>query len=222
LGYHTFQATELNTGRKLKSSQPSGLALIESLYFRAGSETARHQFQRLLGPDQSLRPFVLCDVGHPSVGMDITPEDDIAYESFSPPPLWDAAYSLQRIRLGPKHKNEFVFHPGEEIMIPVQGEVSYHFFWSPGARPPARVVLNSLVEEGSLVRINPQIPPPCLGFKERCDCLVVPAAYDELPGGPGDGSRFVLCGAATVGECGDSEGSGVVACGPHPVAATRD
>jgi transcriptional regulator with XRE-family HTH domain len=97
--------------------------------------------------------------------MDITPEDDIAYESFSPPPLWDAAYSLQRIRLGPKHKNEFVFHPGEEIMIPVQGEVSYHFFWSPGARPPARVVLNSLVEEGSLVRINPQIPHHAWGSK---------------------------------------------------------
>ena len=165
LGYQTFQAGELNSVRKFKSSQPSGLALIESLYFRAGPETARDQFQRLMGPDQSVRPFALCDMGHPSMGMDIVPEDDIAYESFSPPPSWNAAYSLQRIRLGPKHKNEFVFHPGEEIVIPVQGQVSYHFFWSPGARPPERVLLNSLVGEGSLLRINPQIPHHAWGSK---------------------------------------------------------
>jgi transcriptional regulator with XRE-family HTH domain len=164
LGHHGFQA-ELINGRKLKSSQPSGLALIESLYFRAGPETARDQFQRLLGPDQSVRPFALCDAGHPSVGMDIVPEDDITYDSFSPPPSWNAAYSLQQIQLGPKHKSEFVFHPGEEIMIPIHGEVSYHFFWSPGARPPERVVLNSLVGEGSFVRINPQIPHHAWGTK---------------------------------------------------------
>ena len=57
LGNHGFQTGELNNGRKLKSSSPSGLALIESFYFRAGPETARDQFQRLLGPDQSVRPF---------------------------------------------------------------------------------------------------------------------------------------------------------------------
>jgi len=107
------------------------------------------------------------------MGMDIVPDDDIAYQSFSPPPSWNAAYSLQRIRLGPKHKNEFVFHPGEEIMIPVQGEVSYHFFWTPGARPPERVLLNSLVGEGSLVRINPQIPHHAWGSKNGATAWLI-------------------------------------------------
>jgi transcriptional regulator with XRE-family HTH domain len=161
-----YQASETGSGSKPKSSQPSGLALIESLYFRAGSQTARDQFQRLLGPNQSLRPFVLCDTGQPSVGMDIVPEDDISYESFSPPAAWNAAYSLQRIRLGPNVKNEFVFHPGEEIVMPTQGEVNYHFFWSPGARPPERVVLSPLADEGSIVRINPQIPHHAWGSND--------------------------------------------------------
>jgi transcriptional regulator with XRE-family HTH domain len=144
--------------RRPKGSQLSGLALIENLYFRAGREAAQGQLQRLLGADQSARSFALCDVGQPAVGMSTIPGDDISYESFNPPVSWNAVYSIQRVRLGPKSKTDYIFHPGEEILIPTQGEVAYHFFWSPGASPPERFVLNPPVGEGEVIRINPQIP----------------------------------------------------------------
>jgi transcriptional regulator with XRE-family HTH domain len=156
--YQARPAAEFPSRRRLKSAQPSGLVLIESLYFGAGPKAAQDQLQRLLGPEQSLRPFFLSDTGLPSVGMDIVPEDEIAYESFSPPASWNAAYSLQWVRFGAKEKAEYVFHPGEEILIPIQGEIAYHFFWSPGGRLPERVFLNAPVSEGNILRINSQIP----------------------------------------------------------------
>jgi transcriptional regulator with XRE-family HTH domain len=143
---------------RFKSSQPSGLALIESLYFVAGPKAAQDQLQRLLGPEQSLRPFALSDAGLPSVGMDIVPSDEISYESYSPPAAWNAAYSLQKVQLGATEKQEYVFHPGEELLIPIEGEVAYHFFWSPGGRMPERVLLHPAAQKGNVLRINPQIP----------------------------------------------------------------
>ena len=151
-------AADFPSRGRFKSAQPSGLALIESLYFGAGPKAAQDQLQRLLGPDQSLRPFSLSDTGLPSVGMDIVPSDEISYESFSPPAAWNAAYSLQKVHLGAVEKHEYVFHPGEELLIPVEGEVAYHFFWSPGGRMPERVLLTPAAREGSILRINPQIP----------------------------------------------------------------
>ncbi len=152
------QASEVSEERRSKSAQLSGLALIENLYFRAGPEAAQGQLQRLLGAEQSVRAFALCDVGQPAVGMNTIPSDDISYETFSPPVSWNAVYSVQRIRLGPKIKGDFLFHPGEEILIPTQGEIAYHFFWSPGASPPERFLLSPPASEGQIVRINPQIP----------------------------------------------------------------
>jgi transcriptional regulator with XRE-family HTH domain len=152
------ESAAIMEARRPKGSQLSGLALIENLYFRAGREAAQNQLQRLLGADQSVRSFALCDVGQPAVGISTIPGDDISYESFNPPVSWNAVYSVQRVRLGPKPKSDYIFHPGEEILIPIQGEVSYHFFWSPGASPPERFVLNPPVGEGQAIRINPQIP----------------------------------------------------------------
>ena len=160
-----LQCSKLVGTKKLKSAQPSGLAMIESLYFRAGPQVAQDQLQRLLGSEQSVRSYALCDTGLPSVGLDIVPDDEISYESFSPPASWNAAYSLQRIHLGDKEKDEFVFHPGEEILIPVKGDVAYHFFWSPGARPPERMLLSPAASKGTVLRINPQIPHHAWGAK---------------------------------------------------------
>lgn len=165
LVHHEFQSSQFSGTKRIKSAQPSGLALIESLYFGAGPQAAQDQLQRLMGPEQSVRPYALCDAGEKSVGMDIVPADEISYESFSPPASWNASYSLQRVRLGDKIKSEFVFHPGEEILIPIKGEIAYHFFWSPGARPPERVLLNPPAGEGTLLRINPQIPHHAWGVK---------------------------------------------------------
>lgn len=156
--YEVMPADDFVPRSRFKSAQASGLALIESLYFGAGPKAAQDQLQRLLGPEQSLRPFALSDKGLRSVGMDIVPTDEISYESYSPPAAWNAAYSLQKVHLGAKEKQEYVFHPGEELLIPVEGEVAYHFFWSPGGREPERVLLLPPAQEGNVLRINPQIP----------------------------------------------------------------
>ena len=173
LPYEAKLAAEFQTRGRIKSAQPSGLALIESLYFGAGAKAAQDQLQRLLGPEQSLRPYALSDAGLPSVGMDIVPADDISYESFSPPAAWNAAYSLQRVHLGGSEKHEYVFHPGEELLIPIQGQVAYHFFWSPGGRMPERVLLNPPAQEGNVLRINPQIPHHAWSAGNRASAWIV-------------------------------------------------
>ena len=171
--YEAKPPAEFHTRGRIKSAQPSGLALIESLYFGAGAKAAQDQLQRLLGPEQSVRPYALSDVGLPSMGMDIVPADDISYESFSPPPAWNAAYSLQRVHLGGSEKHEYVFHPGEELLIPIQGEVAYHFFWSPGGRMPERVLLIPSAQGGSVLRINPQIPHHAWAAGNRASAWLV-------------------------------------------------
>ena len=144
--------------RRHKSSQLSGLAMIESLYFRAGAEVAQGQLRRLFGGEESRRTYAFCDRGQPAIGLNTLPSDDIDYETFSAPISWNAVYSVQKIRLGPKAKSDYLFHPGEEIVIPTSGAVAFHFFWSPGASRPDRVVLNPAASKGEILRINPQIP----------------------------------------------------------------
>jgi len=205
-----YQAGELTPHRKPKSSQLSGLALIESLYFCAGASVAQQQLQRLLGPEQDVRPYAFCDTGQPSVGMDIAPEDEIAYESFSPPASWNAAYSIQRVRLGPNEKSEFVFHPGEELVIPTRGSVAYHFFWSPGSSLPQRIVLHPPIGTGKILRINPQIPHHAWGAKEEAVAWLVLRHATNSP------VTLVMDGDASVAV----KGSG----GPHtslPVGNAR-
>jgi transcriptional regulator with XRE-family HTH domain len=171
--FESKSAADFPSRSRFKSAQPSGLALIESLYFSVGAEAAQDQLQRLLGPDQSLRPFSLSDTGLPSVGMDIVPSDEISYQSFSPPAAWNATYSLQKVRFGAVEKQEYVFHPGEELLIPVEGEVAYHFFWSPGGKMPERVLLTPHVREGSILRINPQIPHHAWAAKDEATAWLV-------------------------------------------------
>lgn len=171
--YEAKPADEFVSRSRFKSAQPSGLALIESLYFGAGPKAAQDQLQRLLGPEHSLRPFALSDTGLPSVGMDTVPADEISYESYSPPAAWNAAYSLQKVHFGAKEKQEYIFHPGEELLIPVEGEVAYHFFWSPGGRMPERVLLHPPAQEGSVLRINPQIPHHAWAAKDRAAAWMV-------------------------------------------------
>jgi transcriptional regulator with XRE-family HTH domain len=141
-----------------KSGQLSGLALVEQLYLRSGSGPAQQHLERLLSVDQSSHGFSLCDVGQPALGINILPSDDMDYESFSPPPSWNAIYSVNRVRFGHKPKTDFISHAGEELIIPTQGEVAFHFFWSPGGSRVGRFLLTPAVAEGQMLRINPQIP----------------------------------------------------------------
>jgi transcriptional regulator with XRE-family HTH domain len=159
--------------RRFKAGQLTGLALVEHLYFRVGTTPAQRQFERLLGMDQLPRAFALCDVGQPAVGTHTLPGDEISFESFNPPATWNAGYSIQRVRFGPKVKSDFISHPGEELLIPAQGTVAYHFFWSPGGSSLGRLVLSPAVTEGQVLRVNPQIPHHAWGVEGDATAWVV-------------------------------------------------
>lgn len=163
--------TRLGTTEHLSDSKAptSGLAFVENLFFGAGAKPASEVLQRLLGADQRLSPYATSETGFPSRGLYIGPDDEISYTDFSPPPAWNATYSIQRIKLGSTEKQHFVFHSGEEIFIPISGDVFYHFFFSPGGRRPHRAVIKVSPNEGTIVRINPQIPHHAWSAGEASD-----------------------------------------------------
>jgi transcriptional regulator with XRE-family HTH domain len=141
-------------------ANPSGLAQIEKIYFGAGSRAAQEQLQHLLGSEQSLRPYALSDTGEASAVADITSVAYASSQGYNPPTGWNAAYSLQLVQFDNQENDadEYGFHSGEEILIPVHREVQYQFFWTPGGRPPESLIMTPSGAEGSVLRINPQIP----------------------------------------------------------------
>lgn len=139
-----------------RATQFSGLALIERLYFDLGHQAAQDHLQRLLGADS--RPFALSESGRASTCIHLSPSDEVLLQDFSPPAQWNVAYSIQFARLSNKVKDEYVFYPGEQLLIPVEGEIQCHFFWTPGGRAPDRTLLTQPVSQNSILRVNPQIP----------------------------------------------------------------
>ena len=88
---------------------------------------------------------------------DVAANEGISYESFNPPVLWGSPYSVQRVRFDPRPKTRYISHRGEELLLPVQGKIKYHFYWSPGGAPPARSILGPIGPQ-TLVRIHSQVP----------------------------------------------------------------
>ncbi len=165
---------------KPKPGHPSGLALIESLYFGSGTKAAREQLQHSLGPDQSLRPYSVSDSANQYSRIDVVPPVASSptltrYQSYNPPASWNAVYSLQLARFSPrdKSKDDYEFHLGEEIVIPIQGELEHRFFWSPGGRPPDCLFLNPPLGAGTILRVNPQIPHQARAAKEEAVAWLV-------------------------------------------------
>ena len=60
-----------------------------------------------------------------------------------------------------------MFHHGEEFLAPIDGAVTYHFFWSGGQAPAARLLLDTPVEVGSIIAIDPQTPHHTWAAGER-------------------------------------------------------
>lgn len=84
--------------------------------------------------------------------------DGISYENFNPPAFWETPYSVLKATFQPRVKDDFMFHHGEEFLAPLEGAITYHFFWSGGAAPAARLVLDEPVRVGSIICIDPQTP----------------------------------------------------------------
>ncbi len=139
-------------------SKPRTLAWLAELAFEKGADAAAHAFASL-APPEDVRPWavVRAGQGRPALRTDIERADGISYESFNPAP-WDQPYSILRVRFEPLPKKDFIYHGGEELLVPLAGAVQYHFFWSPGGRDPRPETLDTPLRPGSLIRIRPQLP----------------------------------------------------------------
>jgi transcriptional regulator with XRE-family HTH domain len=144
---------EQKPGRRKKARS---IAWLADIYFRDGRDAARTALEAVT-PEDLLQNCRVVRRGERALRTHAERRDRIRYESFNPP-LWAWPYSILRSRFDPAEKEKFMHHGGEEILLPIQGSVSYHFFCSPGRAQPARRLLPNPVKPGSIIRINPQIP----------------------------------------------------------------
>src|SRR5712692_3916802 len=137
-----YDLIALMSQKSVKSSQKEGsLSWLEEIYFDRGREAATEAFERLL-PEAAIRPYAILKSGQgqPTQRTDTEAQDGIVYEGFSAPAFWDVPYSLLRVRFEHVPKADFIFHGGEEILIPITGQIAYHFYssLSPRARRKSR------------------------------------------------------------------------------------
>jgi len=129
---------------------------LAEIYFREGRDAAQTALEAV-SPGDLLRSCRVVRTGEQALRTDAEQRDRIQYQSFNPP-LWGWPYSILRVRFDPAEKEKYMHHGGEEILLPTEGGVSYHFFWTAGDGEPTRKLLPNPVEPGSIIRINPQIP----------------------------------------------------------------
>lgn len=141
------------------SQRRNSLAWIAHLYFSEGLGPARNAFNAAL---EQPSPYYVIKSGHGKrafrTDVSLAEEKQIHYEDYSTPPLWQSPYTVLRVRFGPGEKRDYMYHRGEEVLVPISGKVMYHFFFSAGGKPPRRELLPKPVESGFMIRVNPQIP----------------------------------------------------------------
>ncbi|MBZ5670764.1 MAG: helix-turn-helix transcriptional regulator [Acidobacteriia bacterium] len=142
-----------------RSRRLGSLAWLAEVYFAKGRGAAQDQLG-LVVPEAVARPYsvVKAGGGQTCLRTDAEASDHISYEGFNPPPLWEAPYAVYRVRFERAPKHDFMFHSGEEMLIPISGEIVYHFYWSPGGEPPKHEILNPPLRRNSVIRIDPQVP----------------------------------------------------------------
>ena len=129
---------------------------LAEIYFRDGRQAAQAALEAV-SPGDLLQNYRVVRKGEPALRTAAEQQDRIRYETFAPP-LWAWPYSILRVRFDPAEKDRFMHHGGEEILLPIEGSITYHFFCSAGSGTPTRTLLPEPVERGSVIRIDPQIP----------------------------------------------------------------
>ena len=162
------------TAKKRVERKQKSLDWLQELYFTEGAENAYQAFLGLL-PDSAFRPYDVqrTGQGQPAKRTDVDTDDGITYESFNPPAYSEAPYALLRVRFEHKPKRDFIYHGGEEILIPVAGEVYYHFFSNAGAPRAKRQILKPPLKPGDIIRVNPQVPHHTWGGRDGAEAWMI-------------------------------------------------
>jgi transcriptional regulator with XRE-family HTH domain len=146
--------TQAKTPDRRKKARSIGW--LAEIYFRDGREAAQAALEAI-SPGDLLQNYRVVRKGEPALRTTAEQQDRIRYQTFAPP-LWAWPYSILRVRFDPAEKDRFMHHGGEEILLPIEGSISYHFFSSSGSGAPTRTLLPEPVEPGSVIRIDPQVP----------------------------------------------------------------
>jgi transcriptional regulator with XRE-family HTH domain len=134
------------------------VAWVADLRATHGHDVAVRTLEEML-PHDNPQQYCVIKRGRPSVRIDTADERGMAYENFNPPALWGEPYSVLKVRFEPgNEKSDYMSHVGEEILIPIDGGIVYHFHWSEGGSPPREEILKPPLKRNALIRINPQIP----------------------------------------------------------------
>lgn len=146
-----------------KPSQSTGtLGWLETVYCENDAATARDRFKQLY-PSAAYESYFLYRPGEGQLvtRTDVDKEDGITYENYSPPAFWGAPYQILKLVMEQRviHPH-FIYHGGEELLLPISGKIPYHFFWhNPPAdwKKPKTHEIEPL-ERGSIIRVNPELP----------------------------------------------------------------
>src|ERR1039458_2287918 len=145
-------------GSPLKLPGVLTLDSLEKIYFEAGSRSVEETLT-VAAPKSLFSEIAIIreSEGQLSVRPEILKQDAIEYRNYSPMPLWGVPISFLKMQLQPVPKeNSFVFHSGEEIVVPLTGRIRYSVMWSPGNEPPRARELNFV--PGEIAAINPSLP----------------------------------------------------------------
>lgn len=136
----------------------NSLGWLEELYYLQGPSLASDAFKAQLAPSAVSGYSVLkSEEGQPTLRTDVNDKDGIEYESFNPPAFWEVPYNLLKATFSHTPKVDFMYHGGEEALIPLTGEIYYHFYTTFEAKRPHVKKVGPL-RPGSIILLNPQMP----------------------------------------------------------------
>ena len=145
-------------GGELPTTKYGTLGWLAKLSFTHPWETMEAALAEKL-PAEARRDYHIVRAGEATEAVRLDLRDDdrsIGYRDFSPHPFWGVPYSVLSVEVQAEEKDYFMYHGGEEILLPVEGPINYRFFWTGGDSPPAASDVR--VSPGEAIRINPQIP----------------------------------------------------------------
>lgn len=139
--------------------------LAEGFFYAEGYVASQIEWKRLLAQSGdagllALHSRIREGQGRPFARSDIasTTATTISYEDFSPPRVWQVPYGVVKATFKSDEQSYYMSHVGEELLIPITGDVKYHVFSSLGGSKPFRGVLKKNMVPGEIIRINPQVP----------------------------------------------------------------
>ncbi len=157
--------------RKKQNRKQLTVAALQELYCAEGFAEARAAFESE-APAAGNWAIVKPGAGSASRRTEVVDEAAIAYEDYSPPAPWQPPYAVLLGSLAAARRPDYVSHTGEELIVPTQGKIRFHAYYSPGGKNPKELVLDDLAP-GWMMRLNPHVPHHAWGVGQRARAWLI-------------------------------------------------